>query len=103
MRKITQYLLNLNHPKGASKARFFMSMGYTLETFYLLAEALRGVAARYPPVKMVNEVHGSMYVIDGKVDTPTRQQVGLRTVWVVESDKAPRLVTAYPNKATDDV
>jgi hypothetical protein len=27
--KITKYLLNLSHPHGASKAKFFMSLGFS--------------------------------------------------------------------------
>lgn len=29
--KIVAYLLNPNHPKGGSKARFFLSFGFTRE------------------------------------------------------------------------
>jgi hypothetical protein len=39
--KVTDYLLNPAHRYGASKARFFMQFGFTLERWEVLADALR--------------------------------------------------------------
>ncbi len=39
--KISDYLLCLEHPEGGSKARFFLSRGFSYEDWTELAEALR--------------------------------------------------------------
>ena len=41
--KITEYLLSLTSPRGASKARFFMRFGFTIERWEVFAEALHSL------------------------------------------------------------
>ena len=48
-------------------------------------------------MRRVDSPHGSKYIVDGKIDTPSGRQVTVRTVWIVDHDhQIPRLVTAYP-------
>lgn len=42
--KVRGYLLSPSHPVGRFKARFFESLGYTLDNWEALSEALREVA-----------------------------------------------------------
>ena len=39
-KKITGYLLNVAHPDGAGKSRFFSSLGFTIDNWQQLADAL---------------------------------------------------------------
>jgi len=39
--KLTDYLLCVSHPDGASKAEFFARLGFRLEDWAALADALR--------------------------------------------------------------
>ncbi len=39
--KIAGYLLNLSHRYGATKARFFMGLGFNADAWNTLADALR--------------------------------------------------------------
>jgi hypothetical protein len=47
-RKITEYLLNPTHPDNGGKASFFAALGFDVERWELLAEALRALAANPP-------------------------------------------------------
>ena len=39
--KVTGYLLNVSHPDGAGKARFFMGVGFAANDWRALADSLR--------------------------------------------------------------
>jgi len=45
--KIEEYLLNLSHRYGASKARFFAKFGFNMEEWKVLAQALREHGQRH--------------------------------------------------------
>jgi len=48
-------------------------------------------------VESASSDHGTKYVVDGLITTPSGDQVKLRTVWIVdEGQNNPRFVTAYP-------
>ena len=69
--KVRDYLLNLDHLDGGSKAVWFHSLGYV----------------------------GVKYKSMGHVGRPDRRPGLVLTVWIVEDDDPPRLVTAYPETA----
>ena len=48
---------------------------------------------------LVESPHGIKYIVIGRIETPSGQSPGVRTVWIVDkgNDK-PRLVTAYPGE-----
>jgi hypothetical protein len=71
--KVRLYLLNINHPIGGAKARFFLARGFTLASWQGL-----GAALREHPVN--NPIEGEQ-----------------RTVWMMEFGTPARLVTAYPS------
>ena len=95
--KIVAYLLNPNHPDGASKARFFSDFGFHIDQWQEMSDALRQLAQASPVVKMVATPHGEKYIVDGILKTPSGVSPSVRTVWIVDSgSRAPRLVTAFP-------
>ena len=97
--KITEYLLNPQHPDGASKAAFFTALGFTIEKWQEMADALRLLARGCPVAKTSATVHGTKYVVDGPLPTPVRKSPVVRTVWIVDlGADTPRLVTAYPHE-----
>jgi hypothetical protein len=61
-----------------------------------LAADLRAVASTGHVVAGSRSGHGEKYVVDGWPETPTGNRVAVRTVWIVDADSPPRLVTAYP-------
>ena len=95
--KITQYLLQPNHPTGRTKARFFSQFGFRAEQWWVFAAALRSHGARHEVVRVVDTDYGMRYSVDGTIETPDGRSPGVRTVWQVDwEDGGPRLVTAYP-------
>ncbi len=94
--KITDYLLSLSHPDGSSKAAFFTRFGFSAEEWEMLAAALKGVGASNPVTDLVESPHGTRYTVDGLLRSPDGRAPRVRTVWIVNSENPPRLITAYP-------
>jgi hypothetical protein len=95
--KMCSYLLNPAHPDGEAKARFFAALGFTAEAWEVLATALRGLAQRAPVARRLESVHGTKYVVEGPLETPSGRAPFVRTIWIVDAGQdIPRLVTAYP-------
>ena len=101
--KITQYLLNRNHPDGVSKALFFSGFGFDVERWRVLADALRILGATHDVVEISEIEWGIEYVVEGELETPDGRNPRIRTVWIVRrGSDTPRLVTAYPMRRRDD-
>ena len=95
--KIFEYLMDPRHPEGAGKARFFLGLGFRLEEWHVLANALLRVSEEGLVANVVESIHGSKYIIDGPLHAPDGQTVLVRTVWIREArHRRARLVTAYP-------
>jgi hypothetical protein len=95
--KAVDYLLNSLHPEGASKAKFFQSLGFDIIKWRLLADELKNLAIDSSVVSYLESVHGQKYIIEGAIETPCGRRPSVRTVWIVDlGETIPRLVTAYP-------
>ncbi len=95
--KLRAYLLSASHPVGRSKARFFRAVGFDLSNTALLEGALTGIARDEQIVHTASSPHGTKYLVDGPVLSPSGKTVRLRTVWIVDQGAdRPRFVTAYP-------
>jgi hypothetical protein len=98
--KVTDYLLNPAHRYGASKARFFVQFGFTLEGWEVLADALRQHGSAHEIVRTNETPFGPRYEIEGPIASPDGRNPRIRTVWQWdEGEVAPRLITAYPLEA----
>jgi len=92
--------MNPAPPEGAGKASFFSSLGFQLEEWQVLAEALLGIAIEGNVTKVVESRHGSKYIVDGVLRGPNGRTALVRTVWIREpGNERPRLITAYPREA----
>ena len=97
MAKIVRYLLNPNHRAGKSKARFFLSHGFTVEQWTKLAEALRNHASENEITKHERTPLGERFVVEGPMQLPDGVVAPGRVIWFVEAEETtPRLATAYP-------
>ncbi len=96
-RKITNYLLSVEHPYGRFKARFFTSFGFRLDAWEDLRDALLRHARDNEVVAYEVTAFGTKYVVDGPLNAPDGRVPQVRTVWFVEADDdRPRFVTVYP-------
>lgn len=95
--KVLDYLLNVSHPDGAGKARFFFALGFSLENWQDLAESLRRHAQENSAVGVMESPYGKRYVVEGPLKTPGGRTPTVRSVWILERQVLrPRLVTAFP-------
>jgi hypothetical protein len=96
--KLTEYLLSDTHPVGRSKAHVFRSVGFSLANADQLERALLLLARSEEVVSSSGSPHGTKYVVDGLLTTPSGNMLRVRTVWIIEPGvDAPRLVTAFPH------
>ena len=94
--KVRDYLLNLDHPDGGSKAVWFHSLGYVRDDWGQLANDLLEIARHCKDFAVETNTFGVKYKATGHVGRPDHRPGLVLTVWIVEDDDPPRLVTAYP-------
>jgi hypothetical protein len=95
--KICGYLLHAEHRYGASKAKFFTGLGFALESWEVLADALRRHGQRHEVSKVKETGFGPRYEVDGELVAPQGRRARVRTVWQIDrGETAPRLITAHP-------
>jgi uncharacterized protein DUF6883 len=98
-RKLTEYLLSSTHHDGRSKAAFFASLGFTVEAWETLADALRRHVAEHDIATTEATPFGMSYTVEGALLAPDGRRPLVRVVWFIETGETiPRLVTAYPLK-----
>ena len=94
-----EYLLNPAHPDNGGKSAFFKSLGFSRDSWHMLATALRQLAEATDIAKSMESTHGVKYIIDGYIKSPNGKKAMVRMVWIVDREQdAPRLVTVYPHK-----
>lgn len=92
-RKVAAYLLDLDHPDGGPKARFFRAFGFDEAT---LEEALMRHPELHPVDATLLGRHGRKYVIRCSLPSPDGRDPCILSVWILRTDGVPDLVTAYP-------
>ncbi len=95
--KLTSYLLSETHPVGRSKAAYFRTVGYDLETAQVLRRDLLWIAETGTVIDRLTTPFGDKYIIDGIVQTPTEKMASLRTIWLLEQ-AVLRFISAYPTQ-----
>lgn len=93
--KVTAYLLSDENSGG--KAAFFTHVGFSAAQWEDLRKALLAHAASHEVVRVIESEHGTKYVIEGELQTPSGETPPLRAIWIVDLGRDyARLVTAYP-------
>ncbi len=97
--KLTDYLLNINHPDGGIKAKFLIEKKFD-------KDSLRNILVKQANEEEVKKVKesgfGTKYILESTVMAPDKKLVLLRSVWIVYLDqKFIKLITAYPIKLYD--
>jgi len=96
--KLKGYLLSETHAAGRSKAKFLRSLGFDDANIELLERGLFAIAQTQEVSAESSSPHGTKYIIEGSLQTPSGKTVKLRTVWIIDKDHdQPRFVTAIPN------
>jgi hypothetical protein len=96
IRKIRDYCLNPDHPRGRHKARVFeVALGLTLEDAEELSDALLAAVRDREAVVTERDEHGQRYALD--VETiRAAGRARVRSNWIVRSgEDFPRLTSCY--------
>jgi len=97
-RKITQYLLSTVHATGASKAKFFISFGFSPGNWAELKSALLNHPQNNRLTSRASNPFGQKFEVSCSLVTPDGRNPCIISVWIIESaDPNPRFITAYPN------
>lgn len=97
--KVRDYLLNLSHPVGSSKARWFFSIGYTSADVARLIGDLTRIAQESNDFVEEQTEFGLKYIVNGIINSPNGILAKITTVWIVEPSKNEvRFVTAFPDE-----
>lgn len=88
-RKLTEYLLNRNHPDATGKSAFFCDR-YETDWTRLRDDLLEHATGTVASIEETR--HGTTYVVEGPLSGAL-----VRSVWMIRTgESVPRLVTAYP-------
>ncbi len=99
--KVANYLLNLMHPEGGSKAKFFWARGFNTRDWEVLADALKAQGIRNPVAARIPTDYGIKIIIRCNVETPDGLNPCIVTVWMHAEGENPHLVTAIPYRRSD--
>ena len=95
--KVSDYLLNSDHPIGGAKAAFFKSVGFSVEKIEQFVDALRAHARDNKIVNVVANEFVVKTMIECSMPTPSGKTYCIRSVWGDHRDGTPpRLITALP-------
>jgi hypothetical protein len=98
-RKLKQYLLDVMHPVGGSKARFFVQHGFSPDEPETFETALLEHANVRDVEEIAERTYGRNHVVVCNISTPDGRNPCVKVVWSSQpGSRAKRLVTAYPAK-----
>jgi hypothetical protein len=86
-KKITEYLLNREHPDNGGKAVFFVAFGFHRDDWQPLAEAIRKLAVSHSVTLSMESTHGKKYIVDGTMETPTGKSPRVRLFGLLTAEK----------------
>ena len=95
--KLVNYLLNIEHERGGSKAKLLIECGYSNHNWQQLGNDIRS-AHLSSDVREVKEVaYGIRYIIIAPLMTPSGRQLYVKTIWQIDKGTdIPRLITLLP-------
>jgi len=99
MRKLRDYCLNPDNPRGSNKARVFAAaLGISAAEAPRLQAKLLDVAGTEEAQLGELDIYGQRYIIDFEMETTAGKAV-VRSGWIVlHNETAPRLTTCYVRK-----
>lgn len=94
-RKIVDYLLNISHPDGFSKARLFIQYGFHPERWEDFAKSIIAHAQIAEVVFQLETPFGKKIILQGNLETPSKKKLMIKSIWILALE-SPILVTLYP-------
>ena len=95
--KLTEYLLNTSHKRGAPKARLLLGVGYRPDAPRLLESDMREQHLSLDVARTSENTFGVVYEIEGPIKTPSGKTVRFCSIWQIDAGTdVPRFITMYP-------
>jgi hypothetical protein len=95
--KLVKYLLNVEHPKGGSKAKLLVRMGYQPDNWQQLEADIRSQHLSAELTAETENEYGTRYEIVAPLAGPAGRAVTFRSVWQIDAGTdIPRLITMVP-------
>jgi hypothetical protein len=95
--KLTAYLLNMSHKRGAAKARLLLSLGYRSDAAHVLESDLRAQHLSLEVTRTHENAYGVVYEIMGPIKATHGSRVQSCSAWQVDTGTdVPRFITMYP-------
>lgn len=97
--KLRDYVINLFHPDGESKARFLQSMGYEQHKWKALEHDLRTQHLTHDVVPGPPSGYGHKYEIRAPLVGPNGTMRWCRSIWMIRHHETiARFITLIPEK-----
>ncbi|MDY4787827.1 MAG: hypothetical protein SO253_00750 [Bacilli bacterium] len=100
--KIENYILDINHPKGGSKAKFFVeTLGYSKNNPKQFYDNLSDAIDNKVPKKVIKTVYGIVCEFHEKIKGINGKYVYANIIASVQKDNDKckyRIITVYPDK-----
>ena len=96
--KLRDYLLNIEHRRGGSKAKLLLSMGYQVDQWQQLETDLRQQHLAADVDRVKENDYGTTYEIVAGLKGPSRRDpILFRSIWQIDFvTDYPRLITMHP-------
>lgn len=96
LRKLSDYCLSFEHPRGRHKAQVFASaLGLTATNAETLRDALRDAARKEEAILGIRDEYGDRFVVDFMLEGPTGR-ARVRSTWMIRrGENFPRLTSCY--------
>ncbi|MEM6868256.1 MAG: DUF6883 domain-containing protein [Cyanobacteria bacterium P01_C01_bin.121] len=96
--KLTEYLLNIKHKRGSSKAQLLIQFGYSINNWKRLDADIRQSHLTQDVDRIRETQYGVRYEIRAPLSTPVGRLLWVKTVWQIDTDTdIPRLITLVPD------
>ena len=95
--KLADYLLDVTHRRGGSKAKLLHSLGYESRHWQRLADDLRRQHLTAEVIEQRETTWGRRFEIVAPLTGPSGDTVMFRSIWQIDlGTNYPRLITMYP-------
>ncbi|MEA5421347.1 hypothetical protein VB712_19150 [Spirulina sp. CCNP1310] len=97
--KLVEYVLNVDHDRGGTKAKKLLSYGYHPKQWQRLEWDIRRYHLELDVLQIKETDYGIRYEIQGALMTPIDQPLLIKTIWQIDiGTTIPRFITLFPTR-----
>jgi len=97
--KLINYVLNLHHNEGGSKALFLREIGYNQSNWEILENDLREQHLKSEATPGKSSPFGQKFEITAPIIGPNGEERMIKTIWMIKNNETfARFITLIPEK-----